>query len=851
MTQSYQPGPHDLQPIEVLPNKEDVRIIWLDANIDYLDDTRYMKDLLEINPATQLYTCLTKCISLIKSIQDEHIILVVSDAFADQILSQIHNLRSLAEIFILCEINTSFVKLRSKYSRILNIFTDRDSLLASVRDTFRILQKQSVAFSFFDQKQKSTRDLSKESSTFIWYQLLIDALNKMPHDKKAKTDMLKLCTDYYQNDPEEKKQIKKFDDSYEPEEAIAWYTRECFLFKLLNKALRTEDIELLYLFRFFIADLCTQLKKANLKITDNLPLYRGQQLPNEELEKLRQNVGGLISTNGFLSTSRNYEEALKFSDRSKNRIDMAKCIFEIRVDPSLKSIVLADTVKHSKFPDEEDVLFALNATFKVGLPYMDDKIQMWKVPLIATDEGVAHLAEYLKAQEYEMEDYCPMVYFGRILWRDLGRVDRAKKYFDMLLKTLPPNHPDISDVYNEVAPLWAELGDQEKALEYYEKAFRIREETLESNHRKISISLNNIGITYAAMGKNSDTLYYYNRSLAINQKITPKPNQDWALRLLNAGFAYLEEKYYKEAFELFHQAYDIYKQVRPPQHRDIAWCLGAIGNLYYMTGDIDSALNYYHQQLEMNEKCLSLDHPDISANIECIADIYVIKKNRDPQEALAFCEEKLATQKNDLGEDHPRVASTLMKIGKLLREDRKYLDQALLILIKYSPKDDLRTIKCLQELSKLDEVGKNYDDALKHWKSILDIRRRIHSPDNPKIASTLCDIGDIYFKYLQKYSEAHRYYSESLNVYNANYGPQHETIIKINKKIMETDSKLEDDEDTFKNMTESMRSRLSPSESATVIPESTMLASFVTASSNDPPVHQANISSRSVICVLL
>jgi tetratricopeptide (TPR) repeat protein len=528
---------------------------------------------------------------------------------------------------------------------------------------------------------------------------------------------------------------------------------------------------------------------------------------------------------------------------------MTKCILEIHADPSLKSVVFADIDQHSKIEGEQEVLFGLNATFKVGSIDMDSKLQRIKVTLTATDDGATHFEKHMKQQQYEMKDYCPMVYFGRILWRDLGRADQAKKYFDMLLKALPPDHPDMSDVYNEIAPLWAEMGDQDKALEYYEKAYAIREKTLEQNHPKISISLNNIGITYAAMGKHDDALDFYRRSLAINKEITPEPNQDWALRLLNIGIVYRLKKEYDRALEFVHQAYDIYKRIRPDQHRDIAWCLGAIGDVYYEKGNIDRALDYYHQQLEMNEKCLSLDHPDISANLQRLADIYV--KQGERPKALSFCEQKLVMQENTLGKIHPRIASTLMTIGKLRGEYRNYLEQALNILEKYTPKDDLRTIECLEELADLDMKENNLKDSLAHWMCILDIRRRIHSPDNPKIGFTLWTIGDIYFRHFQNYSEALHYSLESLAVYCANYGPQDNNIIEINRRISMIHAILDDDEDDCKDAEENMTDHLSSSESVTDTPASTTLSSLVTPSNSSASTDQTKNNASSGICVLL
>jgi len=112
--------------------------------------------------------------------------------------------------------------------------------------------------------------------------------------------------------------------------------------KLINKALHTEDIELLHTFPFFISDLSSSLAiEYNQKMigqqqrTDELVLQRsrGYQLSNKEFETVRQNIGNLISINGFLSTSHSmgkfdqahkYVEAILFSDLEQQKQNIAQ-----------------------------------------------------------------------------------------------------------------------------------------------------------------------------------------------------------------------------------------------------------------------------------------------------------------------------------------------------------------------------------------------------------------------------------------------------------------------------------------------------------------------------------------------
>jgi len=49
--------------------------------------------------------------------------------------------------------------------------------------------------------------------------------------------------------------LKEFENAYDKYSPIWWYTRECFVYKMLNKALRTENIDILIKMDFFIRDL--------------------------------------------------------------------------------------------------------------------------------------------------------------------------------------------------------------------------------------------------------------------------------------------------------------------------------------------------------------------------------------------------------------------------------------------------------------------------------------------------------------------------------------------------------------------------------------------------------------------
>jgi hypothetical protein len=131
----------------------------------------------------------------------------------------------------------------------------------------------------------------------------------------------------------------------------------------VNKALRVEDMELLFQFRFYIIDLCKQLKKGwlyaqSLGLTETTSIvYRGGKLAVNEINALQP--GHLITTNGFLSTTRNINIAYLFASKpSSNDSNYHAVIFHITIPENLTSLIFAHVNhKDTNFPDENEVKY--------------------------------------------------------------------------------------------------------------------------------------------------------------------------------------------------------------------------------------------------------------------------------------------------------------------------------------------------------------------------------------------------------------------------------------------------------------------------------------------------------------
>ena len=216
-------------------------------------------------------------------------------------------------------------------------------------------------FNTTNEKEQSTNEINGQ---FVYSQLLIDCLLRMPSTSTDKDELIDLCKKQYKDNATELAIIVEFERDYSSNRALWWYTRESFLYRLLNKALRVHNIDLLFLFRFFIRDLRRQLEQ--LQCQTAIHVYRGQVMSNDEFQSLKNSIGQFITMNSFLSTSLDRRLALSFLTSSTASDDLQRVLFEIEIDPTLPSIKpCANITSHSFFTDEQEVLIMLGSIFRL------------------------------------------------------------------------------------------------------------------------------------------------------------------------------------------------------------------------------------------------------------------------------------------------------------------------------------------------------------------------------------------------------------------------------------------------------------------------------------------------------
>jgi tetratricopeptide (TPR) repeat protein len=489
-----------------------------------------------------------------------------------------------------------------------------------------------------ENKDRSSTNLNGE---FMFSRLFVDTLLRMNFNQLDRKEFIDLCKIQYQLNPSENGILHEFELDYSSDQALKWYTKESFLYRLLNKALRVRNIDLLFLIRFFINDLQVQLEK--LKSSKPLRVFRAQLMSLEEFQVFQQSIGQYISMNSFISTSLNRDLALFYLGNSvlDNENSPKRLLFEINADPSIECIKpFANISELSNFPEEEEVLFMLGSVFRLDAIVFEPDKKIWIIEMTMCSDNEHQAKDVYEKMRNELcgsgNETPNLIHLGNVLY-DMGQFEKAEKYFRRLLNKLPNEHSDkancihklglavnaqgdhegglellhkglqirletlppgdelLGNSYNSIGLVYEDKYDYQSAIEWYKKGLIIYKNLYGEEHPRVALSLNNIGMMYEKQGKREQALECHFKALTIKEKFLPGNHPQTANSLHNIGEVYRNLDQYDKAREYFDRALAMYIKTRPYLHSNTAYILTSIGLLSQMKSDFDQALIFLNK----------------------------------------------------------------------------------------------------------------------------------------------------------------------------------------------------------------------------------------------------------------
>ncbi|TFG28996.1 MAG: tetratricopeptide repeat protein [Promethearchaeota archaeon] len=203
------------------------------------------------------------------------------------------------------------------------------------------------------------------------------------------------------------------------------------------------------------------------------------------------------------------------------------------------------------------------------------------------------------------------------IYRHFNRYDEAISCMHMmsLLSGLQPDNPRQANAYLNIAAIYIDKGDYEKAFEFYEDAEVIYKKIGDLDG--ISGVLNGKGMVYKKQGKFEEALRLYEQALDISKSSN---NVDRVAVILdNMANIYRDRGNLSKASDYQEEALKIFGE--KGMLKDRAASLTNIGQTLCQKGDYQEALTHLDQALKISEQLK--DEKAIGLILEAKADVYV------------------------------------------------------------------------------------------------------------------------------------------------------------------------------------------------------------------------------------
>jgi tetratricopeptide (TPR) repeat protein len=679
-------------------------VVWLDGNIDENNDDyqHSIVKLREISNTVNTFTDLDECISFIKDIKTQKTFMICSGALGQTTVPLVHDMTQIDTIYIFCGDKVRHQKWAQQWSKIQGVFTDITPICEALKKAVHKCDQNTISISFVPTSGDATgKNLDQLDQSFMYTQILKEILLTIDFEQQHFMEFITYCRKQFNGNPAELKNVDKLEKEYRRHTPIWWYTYHCFLYSMLNCALRTMEVDLIIKLGFFIRDLHEHITHLHSEQnpedhhSNSFIVYRGQGLSETDFNQLMKTKGGLLSFNNFLSTSKSRQVSLNFAREAMESSELVGILFVINIDSSVQSTHFANIHNVGYFPEEEEILFSMHSIFRIGqMKQIDGNNRLWQVDLKLTGdhdpqlhaltehirketnpdaEGWYRLGEILiklgqfdKAQEVweamlaqTTDDREEALIYHQLGWikDDQGEYAEATRFYEKSIeideKTLPPNHPDLAASYSNIGGVYIKMGEYSKALSFHEKALEIYEKILPPNHPDLATSYNNIGLVYEKMGEYSKALSFYEKALEIREKTLPPNHPDLATSYNNIGGVYIKMGEYSKALSFHEKALEIYEKTLPPNHPLLATSYNNIGKVYYYTEEYSKALSFYEKTLQICENSLSSNHPDLGWYHNNIGMVY--DKMSKYSKALSFYQRALDIGQHSLPANHPHL----------------------------------------------------------------------------------------------------------------------------------------------------------------------------------------------------
>lgn len=456
----------------------------------------------------------------------------------------------------------------------------------------------------------------------------------------------------------------------------------------------------------------------------------------------------------------------------------------------LKALKITETNAEKENTDSKILTFYNN----LGALYNDmNKLEKAEEILLRTLEKAQLIP--VNAEQLLTATLCTNL--GQVYWKMKNKEkseEYEKKAFKIKFDLFGEDHLEIADSYNKLGGCHQRKGDDNKALESFNKAVKITQK-LAPKHPDIALFYNNIGMSLRALGNHREAYEYHEKALKLQIPLYGEENIYTAGSFCHLGKSCIDLKRYKEAgdyldkaqavlekiphldishlVQIYTNQVSLYREEKKPEkeiaflkkifeiqrarlgEKDIATIITCIdlGDAYTNLKDFVEAEGYLLKALPMISKILQ---EDFEKGLSVYNQLLVISGSlRKPAEAEKYMKnlieilkmKKSQGEKETLGIYHAyyNIGRYYMRTKQMQKAD-EYLNRSLQISLSNCPtKKDEHIATSYQSLGDLFIVKKDMRKAKDHFEKALQIRREVLGENAPATLNSSKILSQVYF----------------------------------------------------------------------------------------------------------
>lgn len=714
-------------------------LIWLSPPMN-ASDHQYLQEIFN---TIYTFNQVSDCVDFVDQIEDERVFLILSDDLLDSTMSTIHNRTQLHSFYVLARRGATNEQWKQQWPKIRGLFTDVDALVDALKQDTQQCDRDSVSFSV-----TTGKSLDRLNSMFTYACLLKKFLIETKNNRNVRKELAALARNHYVHNADELKRIDAFERNYRLDTAIWWYTQKCFLYQMLNRALRTHEIEVLIKMGFFLRDIQQQideLRSDRVRNGNIILIYRGQGISNVDLERIkRTRKGDLLVFNSFLTASLNKKTALQMAHNSMHHPDMIGVLFNISVNTSASAMPFVSRRQVDALANEkEGILFSINPIFRIADLKPLEK-RLWEIELTVVRDDDPQLAQLQARLQKETFKLSRWERLGDLLIR-MKHFDKAEDVYQMVLRSASDaDSKTLPYIYNQLGRIKDKQQAFTEALGYHQKALDIQQKYFSSNHLELTHTYNHFGSVYNNMGEYAKALDFYGKTLEIQQDLLPPNHQQFMTTYKNFGSVYQNMQEYSQALEFYQKVLHIQEKSLESDHGDFISTYHSIASLHHNMSEYANALLFYERMLKIYQKSFPANYPYLVVLYQTIGTVH---------QAM---------------EQYPKAL--------------KYFQKSLKIQQESLPSDDPSLLENYRNVASVYYEMKNYSKALEFFHKTLDIQRKSLPPNHPDLAVTYDYLG-LAHQHLKQDSKAASFFERAIDIAQQTQPSNHTTLEAFQKHL--------------------------------------------------------------------